>query len=118
MIGRSAAANLLLLMAGMVIWSSAFIMLYAGLSIGCVFGWHMMALGPISLLRAILIGLWLVHIGLIAGLLCWTYRRKRIAEESNEIETFFAGSVFVASVVAGVVTVINYAPILGLSLCI
>ena len=118
MIGKSAGANLLLLIAGMMIWSSAFVMLYAGLSIGCVFGWHVMALGPISLLRVVLIGVWLLHLALIAGLLFWTHRRKRVAEEGIEIETFFAGNVFVATVVAGVVTVINYAPILGLSLCI
>jgi type VI protein secretion system component VasK len=118
MIGRSTGANLLLLIAGMVIWGSAFLMLYAALSVGCAFGWHVAMLGPISLLRALLIGLWVLHLALIGGLLLWTYRRRQAAEDGAPVETFFAGGVLHATIVAAVVTVINYAPILGLSLCL
>ncbi|NDV87877.1 hypothetical protein GTW51_14310 [Aurantimonas aggregata] len=121
MTARSTGSSLLLLIAGMVIWGSAFLILYAGLSVGCELGWQDVALGPISLLRAILIGLWLFHLALIAGLLRWTYRHKQAAEsdaETAEVDTFFVGNVLVATIVAAVATVINYAPILGLSLCL
>lgn len=121
MTGRSTGSSLLLLIAGMVIWSSAFLILYAGLSIGCELGWDEMPLGPVSLLRAVLIGLWLFHLALIAGLLLWTYRRKQASErraEGVEVDDFFAGNVLVATIVAAAATVINYAPILGLSLCL
>jgi hypothetical protein len=121
MTGRSTGTVLLLLIAGMMIWGSAFLMLYAFLSVGCELGWATAALGPISLLRVILIGVWLFHLALIAGLLLWTYRRKQAVEsgaEGAEVDTFFAGNVLVATIVAAVATVINYAPILGLSLCL
>lgn len=121
MTGRSTGTVLLMLVAGMMIWGSAFLMLYAGLSLGCELGWAQAAFGPISLLRVLLIAVWLFHLALIAGLLLWTYRRKQAAEndpDGAEVDNFFAGNVLVATIVAAVATVINYAPILGLSLCL
>lgn len=118
MIGSRSAANLVLLCAGLVIWSSAFVSLYGALSIGCAFGWESIALGPISLQRGVLIGLWLVHILMIAALLPWAWSRLRRSRDGEQLEGFFARTVWAASVVALAVTVINYAPVVSLSACL
>lgn len=48
--------------AGFLIWSSAFVMLYAAASAGCAFGWQMETVGPLSLQRLVLLGVWSVHL--------------------------------------------------------
>ena len=117
MIGFRSAANLGLLCAGLVIWSSAFVSLYGALSLGCRFGWERVEIGPLSLQTVVLVGLWLAHIALIGALLLWTRQRLRRAGAADP-EGFFARSAFAATMVALAVTVINYAPILGLSACL
>lgn len=116
MIASRSAANLLLLCASLVIWSSAFISLYAALSIGCAFGWEGVAFGPVSLQRGVLVGLWLLHLGLVVALVFWMRRRQ--AAFKDELGGFFARTALWASLVSVAVTVVNYAPILGLSACL
>ncbi len=116
MIAERSAANLLLLCAGLVVWSSAFVTLYAALSIGCAFGWEETRLGPVSLQRGVLIGLWLAHLAALALLLLWTWRRSRRAGE--DLSAFFARTALWATIVSIGVTVVNHAPILGLSTCL
>ncbi|MEH3146847.1 MAG: hypothetical protein PGN34_16205 [Methylobacterium frigidaeris] len=115
LIAAGSAADLLLLCAGLVVWSSAFVALYAALSLGCAFGWDAVALGPVSLQRGILVGLWLAHLALIAALLVWLRRRAAPTEDPGR---FLARATLWASVVALAVTAANYAPILGLSACL
>ncbi len=113
---RTTGAALLLLCAGLLIWSSAFLWLYAALSFGCAFGWQdLPLLGPLSLLRGVLLGLWLLHLAALAALLPWTRRKARQAPERDR---FMAQAAFHATVVALVVTVINYAPVLVLTACV
>lgn len=109
--------SLLLLIAGFVIWSSAFVALYAGLSVGCAFGWDAVRLGPVSGLRALLVVLWLAHLLALGGLfvLC---RKRAQAAGGAEPDGFLAFAALHAGVAAVVVTLINYAPILGLTLCL
>lgn len=65
----------LLLGAGYAIWALAFVVLYAMLSVGCQFGWHEKPLlGPLSLQRAQLILLFLLHAG--AGLTLVIHTRR------------------------------------------
>jgi hypothetical protein len=52
---------LLLLCAGLFIWSAAFISLYAALSPSCAFGWENLPFSPLSLRREVLVGLCLAH---------------------------------------------------------
>ncbi|ALN74312.1 hypothetical protein [Aureimonas sp. AU20] len=109
--------SLLLLLAGFVIWSSAFIALYAGLSVGCAFGWDQARFGPVSLLRALLVGIWLLHLLMLGAL--WLLCRRR-ARQSGEAEPdrFLAAAALTASIAAVVVTLVNYAPILNLTICL
>ncbi|WP_416355118.1 hypothetical protein ACLNGM_12175 [Aureimonas phyllosphaerae] len=118
MIGDRSAANLIVLVAGLVVWSSAFVALYALLSIGCAFGWEDRDIGPISLQRAVLIGVWLLHLAILAGLVRWTWRRTQRAPADEEMSRFFARTALAATVVSVAVTIVNYAPILGLSACL
>ncbi|TPP05454.1 hypothetical protein [Rhizobium glycinendophyticum] len=45
------------LLAGFVIWSAAFLLLYGVQATGCKLGWHETPLGPTSLLRGTLSGM-------------------------------------------------------------
>ncbi len=123
MIGERSAANLLMLVAGLVIWSSAFVSLYALLSIGCAFGWEAQAFGPMSALRAALLALWLAHLAALALLVGWTRRRAQRAKAhgdgtGEDVERFFARTAWAATLVSVAVTLVNYAPIMGLSVCL
>jgi hypothetical protein len=118
MIANRSLAYLLLLVAGLLIWSSAFVWLYGALSVGCAFGWEAIALGPLSLQRAVLLGLWLAHLAAIAALLAFTHRRLKEQPGRASLDGFFAGAAFWATVVALCVTFVNYVPILGLSACL
>ena len=73
--------SLLLLGAGFAIWASAFVALYAMLSVGCRFGWHEVTLeraGGLSLQRLQLVAIFLVHlaagVALVALLRRWRDR--------------------------------------------
>lgn len=118
MIAPRSALNIALLCAGFLVWSSAFLSLYAALSLGCAFGWEDIALGPVSVQRAVLIGLWLVHLALIAALVAFARRRSRRAEAKQDLGGFFAGLAFWGSIAALGASVVNYAPVLGLSACL
>lgn len=117
MIGARSGANLLLIMAGLLVWSSAFIALYAALSVGCAFGWDTRTIGPVDLQRAVLVAVWLLHLGLIGALLLFARRRVRNAEP-DENARFLTRAALAATIVAAAVTLVNYAPILGLSTCL
>jgi len=54
---RTHPSLLLTLAAGFTAWAAGFVVIYGMQGLGCSYGWDMIALGPISLLRAILIAL-------------------------------------------------------------
>lgn len=60
---------LLRLSAGFLLWSSCFVTLYAGLSLGCEAGWQQRSFAGINVLTAALAIAWAVHLGFIAELL-------------------------------------------------
>lgn len=111
-------SGLLPLLAGLTVWGSAFLWLYGALSLGCAFGWEEVALGPLSLQRGVLLGLWLAHLALLAALLPWTRRRARRLREAGAPGAGLARAAFHATVVALAATVVNYAPVLALSACL
>jgi hypothetical protein len=118
MIAARSAANLLLYCAGLILWSSAFIALYAGLSIGCAFGWEDRSLGPLSLQRWMLLGLWLGHLGLLALATAWMRRRARRLAARDELARFLARVNLWAMVAALAITVVNFLPVAWLSACL
>lgn len=74
---RSRVPPLFLMAAGFGLWASAFVLLYSAASLGCELGWNQSSVGPISLLRAILIGLWLIHMAALAWLFVYCARAAR-----------------------------------------
>lgn len=63
--------ELLLLVTSFVIWSLAFVALYALHSLACEFGW-----AP-ALARGSLIAAWVGHAAVAAAFLAWTLRRRQ-----------------------------------------
>jgi hypothetical protein len=69
--------GLLLAVGGLIVWSSAFVFLYAVLSLGCVYGWHRPELAGISLLTGLLALVWLAHIAALVWLQWYGLSRWR-----------------------------------------
>lgn len=46
---------LLILAAGFGLWAVCFVVIYAVQGLGCAYGWHALSIGPVSLLRALLL---------------------------------------------------------------
>ncbi|MBP7568207.1 MAG: hypothetical protein KA795_19590 [Burkholderiaceae bacterium] len=65
---------LFVITAGLWIWSCCFIVLYAGLSLGCEAGWHQVALLGMSRLTVALALAWALHLVLLAALLMHVLR--------------------------------------------
>lgn len=57
--------------AGLWVWASSFVVLYAGLTLGCDAGWHARRLAGLNLLTGALAVAWLVHLLALAALWWW-----------------------------------------------
>lgn len=57
--------------AGLLLWASSFVVLYAGLTLGCEAGWHAGRLAGLNLLTGALALAWLVHLLALAALWRW-----------------------------------------------
>jgi len=79
---------LLLMAAGFVVWSSAFLLLYIVASVGCDFGWHRIAVGPLTLLRAVLVAIFVAHLSLLAWLSVRCIRTLRQGRERGSSARF------------------------------
>ncbi|MDQ1080683.1 hypothetical protein [Pseudoroseomonas cervicalis] len=53
-----------------ILWSLAFVALYAAVSVGCAAGWEAVPVGPASLQRLVMLAVWALHLALL-GLLGW-----------------------------------------------
>jgi hypothetical protein len=65
------------LIAGFAIWSSAFVVLYGFAGLACEYGWQRVPFGPLSLSRAIMLGIFAVHLAALAWLLSRQLRSLR-----------------------------------------
>jgi len=66
---------LLALIAGYLVWSLCFVLLYSLLSIGCEVGWHRPSLLGLNLLSWLLLLTWILHMGAGAWLI-WQARNS------------------------------------------
>lgn len=62
------AVWLLIASGGLIIFSSAFIILYGAIGVGCALGWHAVSFGGTNVLTALLTAVWIVHIVALGGL--------------------------------------------------
>ena len=103
--------GLILLGAGFVIWSAAFVALYAMLSVGCRFGWDAVELaGGLTLQRAQLVAIFLAHLAACAALAVALRRR---AEES-----FLRRAAYGTALAAVGAAVFSFAAVFALSPCV
>ena len=86
MTGGRKPRDVLFLVAGFVLWSSAFVALYGGQALGCRLGWENVDLGPITLNRTVLLAVWAVHLCVIGLLTVVLARRYASASASPFIE--------------------------------
>ncbi|WP_186396700.1 hypothetical protein [Stappia sp. TSB10GB4] len=104
--------SLLLLGAGFTIWASAFVALYAMLSVGCRFGWHEVALeraGGLSLQRLQLVAIFLVHLAAGAALVALLRRWRG--------QGFLYPLAYVAAIAALSASVFSFGAVFFLSTC-
>nr|WP_145546157.1 hypothetical protein [Variovorax boronicumulans] len=57
--------------AALLVWASCFVVLYAGLTLGCEAGWHARRLGGVNLLTGALAMAWSAHLLALAALWWW-----------------------------------------------
>jgi hypothetical protein len=76
----------LFMAAGFAVWIAALSVLYGVQATGCELGWQRVRLGPLTLLHAVLVGLFAAHVGLLLLLL---YRcRKSLAIAGDRLDAF------------------------------
>lgn len=103
------------LLAGFILWSGAFLLLYAVQATGCKLGWQEIAVGPISLLRLLLSALLLSTLGLLyAAALLWLRPALDATEGDRHRLLRIAKLVHLAAAVA---TLLTFGGIFWLSLC-
>jgi hypothetical protein len=61
---------------GWIVWSSTFVLLYAVMSLGCMFGWNDARAGGANLLTIVLVALWVGHLAILGALLAVTWRAR------------------------------------------
>ena len=102
---------LFMLAAGFVIWSSAFVALYAMLSVGCRFGWHDIELAAgISVQRAQLVAIFLLHLAAVTALVL-------ALRGHGPAAPFLPRASFLAALAALGSTLFSFAPVFVLSTC-
>jgi hypothetical protein len=110
----SARAGLIGLVAGLLVWSSAFVALYGLHAVGCGLGWH----EPgqfLSLLRLVLVAVWVVHLAALAWLVAWYHRAAPGPERGK---AFLRLAAWTLALVGLGATLWTGAPVALLELCV
>ena len=100
---------------GLLVWTSALVGLYALHAVGCKISWLEVAVGPVSLLRMVLLAVWLAHLGLLAWL-CLRFRRWR-SDAAGAGDRFIVAASVALTVVAFVATLYTGVPAVFLRQC-
>ena len=103
------------LLAGFVLWSGAFLLLYAVQATGCKLGWDQIAVGPVSLLRMLLAGLLLSTLVLLYLLGTRLLRAAIDAAEGDRHRLVRIATL--VHLAAAAATLVTFAGIFWLSLC-
>lgn len=109
------APSFALLLSGFVIWSGAFLLLYAIQATGCHLGWHQIQIGPISALRLLLVAILLMLL-VVVGWLVWHTSKPRRDQGAEEIR-ILSEITRLLQIAALASTVIVYAGVAWLTLC-
>ena len=108
--------RLLLPALGFIVWASAFVLLYAMLSVGCRFGWDGIGLvGELTMQRAQLILIFVAHIGI--GLALLVYMRRCLRADFDRPAAFLGRIGYWAAIAALASSFFTYMAVFGLSAC-
>lgn len=111
----NAPRRVLWLIAGFTVWSIAFVALYAMLSVGCAFGWHLMPVaGPVTVQRIVLVALFALSIGAAVGTVVLARAASR-AEPRGSPDLARIGMLAAWAALAS--SVVNFGPVFFLSAC-
>lgn len=111
---------LLQLISGLGVWASCFVLLYAGLSLGCASSLAGKQIGGVSALSAILTAIWVIHLAVLVVMLWRAWRgRHAPAQDGQAVSTarFCGRLTWVLHGVALVATVVIGLPVLMLQAC-
>jgi hypothetical protein len=115
---RVSALRLLVATGGLIVWSSAFVVLYAALSLGCEAGLQERPVAGTNALTLVLGGLWVIHLAVV-GALQWygvsLWRRGAGAGEGAG--RFLAAATCLIALTGLVSTVVIGLPVLVLPPC-
>lgn len=104
------------LVAGFTVWSSGFVLLYGLHALGCRWGWEETLLGPVTLNRAVLIGIYIAHI--LAGAALWFPLQSAARGWPGKTGAFLKTASAMLTVAALVSTIWIGAPVLFLATCL
>lgn len=112
----SAPPALLWFVAGYIVWSVAFVALYAVQALGCKWGWHLRQVGPVSLQHLVLGAIFAGHVAVITvlSLIAWRWWRSKGDDEGR----FIRASAVALSVSALVATIWTGLPAVVLAACV
>lgn len=115
------ARRMIWLVLGHVAWAAGFVALYAGLSIGCEYGWHLMELaGGVSVQRAMLIVLFLATLAATSVIAFLSWRRWSAARTKTAAAApapFLEWASFISSLTAVAAAIVSLAPSFVLTTC-
>src|SRR5690625_1037229 len=104
------------MIAGYLVWSLCFVVLYSLLSVGCEAGWHQTRLLGINLRSWLLVSSWLLHLAVGAWLLREVW--KSDPEATDRSGRFIRRVTLLLDVTAFGATIWIGLPVLGLPPCI
>lgn len=113
---RTHSSLLLTLAAGFTAWAAGFVLIYGLQGLGCSYGWDMIELGPISLLRAVLIALTLMGT-LITYLLARGLAALHRSREWPETESILLSIATYAAYFAVPATIVTFSGVFIASAC-
>ncbi|PYB70435.1 hypothetical protein [Rhizobium wuzhouense] len=103
------------LLSGFILWSVAFLSLYAVQATGCKLGWHQIPVGPISLLRLVLSGVLLLTLALLYVIdIRWLRPPVNAGKDERQMIMRISKVVHIAAAAA---TFVTFAGIFWLTLC-
>jgi hypothetical protein len=115
------ARRMIWLVLGHVAWAGGFVALYAAMSIGCEYGWHLIELaGGVTVQRVMLIVLFLATLAATSFIAFLTWRRwsqARARGSGVAPAPFLEWAAFVSSLTAIAAAIVSLGPALVLTSC-
>jgi len=107
---------LLTLAAGFGIWAACFAVIYAIQGLGCAYNWHMLSIGPLSLLRIVL--LVLAAAGTVATwIVARQLSRLRKARQTDGASTLIVAVACCAAYLAVPAIIVTFSGVLMATVC-